>query len=621
MQYRAEIDGLRALAVIPVIFFHAGFEFFGGGFIGVDVFFVISGYLITSIIISEMSEQGFSLINFYERRARRLIPALFFVMAVCIPFSYALLIPSDLKNFGQSLIAVSTFSSNILFWIESGYFDSAAELKPLLHTWSLAIEEQYYLLFPIFIILTWRLGIRWIIILLFFIFILSLGLANWGAFNKPSASFYLLPTRGWELLIGVFIAFYLKYNSGFKSHSTNQIISMLGILMIIYSIITFDHSTPFPSFYALIPTIGTAFLIFSATPKTIVYKVLSQKFIVGVGLISYSTYLWHQPILAFARHKSFEEMTSLALFGLCILSFFTGWLSWRFVEKPFRHSNKISRSYVFKGTITGIIIFSSIGYLININDGGLKYLPTEEQKVFSRFIDPTKYVITRHATIRLKKFDKTNDKKDILIIGDSSSEDLINALYESDADRAFEFSTYYISVNCGVLFVRNKTDRQESNIPCKEMTFYNKELIELMQLADEVWVSSAWRKDDLKYLKDSIQNIFQYNKNLTIFSGKSFGSISPSWYKQNDRDLWPTALVSNKDIEIFTDLSNLNSSINKIVTKSGASFINIQKLFCDGLDYCTNYIENDLITYDGTHLTDHGAKILGHKLKIIEKTQ
>ena len=166
MKYRPEIDGLRAIAVLPVILFHAGFDFFKGGFVGVDVFFVISGYLITTIIILEISEGRFSILNFYERRARRILPALFFMMTACIPFAWLWLKPDDLKDFGQSLIAVSTFSSNILFWLESGYFDTASELKPLLHTWSLAVEEQYYILFPIFLILSWNLGLKRI---LFFI--------------------------------------------------------------------------------------------------------------------------------------------------------------------------------------------------------------------------------------------------------------------------------------------------------------------------------------------------------------------------------------------------------------------------------------------------------------------
>jgi peptidoglycan/LPS O-acetylase OafA/YrhL len=182
MKYRAEIDGLRALAVLPVILFHAGFEKFSGGYVGVDVFFVISGYLITTIIISEMAEDNFSILNFYERRARRILPALFFVMLACFPFAWFWLAPDDLKDFGESLFAVSIFSSNILFWLESGYFDTAAELKPLLHTWSLAVEEQFYILFPIFLILTWRFGVKEILILLLLFFLTSskgLGITCW----------------------------------------------------------------------------------------------------------------------------------------------------------------------------------------------------------------------------------------------------------------------------------------------------------------------------------------------------------------------------------------------------------------------------------------------------------
>ena len=210
MNYRREIDGLRALALLPVILFHAGFETFSGGFIGVDVFFVISGYLITTIILAELKQEKFSIINFYERRARRILPALYLMMLVCIPFAGFWLSPSGMKDFSQSLVAISVFASNILFSRESGYFDIAADLKPLLHTWSLAVEEQYYLLFPLFLIATWKLGKRWILGILGVVFIASLALAQWAAFAKPAAAFYLLPTRGWELLIGTFAAFYLS---------------------------------------------------------------------------------------------------------------------------------------------------------------------------------------------------------------------------------------------------------------------------------------------------------------------------------------------------------------------------------------------------------------------------
>ena len=369
MKYRAEIDGLRALAVLPVILFHAGFEWFSGGFVGVDVFFVISGYLITTIIISEMAEGKFSIVNFYERRARRILPALFFVMSACLPFAWLWLAPNDLKDFGQSLVAVSTFSSNILFWQQSGYFDTAAELKPLLHTWSLAVEEQYYILFPIFLMLTWRLGIKWVLILLSVVFLLSLGVAQWGAYYKPSATFFLLPTRGWELLVGVFAAFYLKHNTHLKSHFLNQVLSLLGFGMIVYSIVAFDKTTPFPSLHALIPTIGTGLLILFAVPKTLIHKLLSLKFIVGIGLISYSAYLWHQPFLAFARHRLLGDVSDFILIVLCTASLVMAWFSWKFVEAPFRNRKTLTRKKIFFFSIVCMALFSSLGISMHLKNG------------------------------------------------------------------------------------------------------------------------------------------------------------------------------------------------------------------------------------------------------------
>lgn len=369
MEYRKEIDGLRALAVLPVILFHAGFEWFSGGYVGVDVFFVISGYLITTIIISEMALNTFSIVNFYERRARRILPALFFVMLVCLPFAWLWLIPSDLKDFGQSLVAVSTFSSNILFWSESGYFDINTDLKPLLHTWSLAVEEQYYILFPLFLMMTWRMGIKWILTILVFTFFVSLALAHWGAFNRPGANFYLLPTRGWELLIGVFAAFYLKNNSNLKSHFVNQMLSLLGFCMVIYSIVAFDADTPFPSLYALIPTVGTVLLILSAVPNTLVHSFLGLKPIVGIGLLSYSAYLWHQPLLAFARHRLLGDVSDLLLIGLCIASILMAWFSWRFIEAPFRNKRKINRRAIFILSAVGMLGFISVGAFIHFTNG------------------------------------------------------------------------------------------------------------------------------------------------------------------------------------------------------------------------------------------------------------
>ena len=370
MYYRREIDGLRALAVLPVIFFHAGFETFSGGFVGVDVFFVISGYLITTIIVAELHQGKFSITTFYERRARRILPALFLIMLACIPLAWFYLLPTELIEFSQSLIAVSIFLSNILFWRASGYFDTAAELKPLLHTWSLAVEEQYYFLFPIIMIVFWKLGKRRLLILLTLIFVSSFSVAQWAAYAKPAAAFFLLPTRGWELLIGSFAAFYLsKVDRKDAGKGVSEAGGWLGITLILYAIFTFKGTTPFPGLYATVPTLGAALIILFANQRTYVGRFVGNKVFVGVGLISYSAYLWHQPLFAFARAYTFRQLDLSSIIYLLLSVFVLAYLSFRYVEAPFRKKDAFGRKKILLLSLTGMLFFVLIGFTGYIKDG------------------------------------------------------------------------------------------------------------------------------------------------------------------------------------------------------------------------------------------------------------
>ena len=374
MKYRAEIDGLRAIAVVPIILFHAGFEYFSGGFVGVDVFFVISGYLITTIILSEKEQGTFSLVNFYERRFRRILPALFMVMLVSLIFSLLWLMPSYMEDFSQSLMAVSTFSSNILFWRESGYWEISNELKPLLHTWSLAVEEQYYVLYPLFLMQIWHFRKDWILGSFIVIAAISLATAQWGAYNKPIPTFYLLPTRAWELSIGAGIAYYFLYRKqtvrALLSHkSVNEALGLLGLLMISYAVYVFDKGTPFPSLYALVPTVGTGLIILFSSSQTMVGRLLSIKPLVAVGLISYGAYLWHWPLLVFARHLSLTEPSELTFAILALLSFPLAYLSWRYIEKPFRTKSIFSRKAIFTLSFIGSVLFITVGLAGHFSNG------------------------------------------------------------------------------------------------------------------------------------------------------------------------------------------------------------------------------------------------------------
>lgn len=368
MKYRREIDGLRALAVVPVIFFHAGFEMFSGGFVGVDIFFVISGYLITTIIISELELGNFSIINFYERRTRRILPSLFFVISVCIPFAWFWLLPSEIKDFARSIAAVSIFASNFLFWRESGYFDADSDLRPLLHTWSLAVEEQYYIIFPVFLLIFWKLGKRSILILLAIIFVASLALAQWASFAKPTAAFFLLPTRAWELLIGAFAAFYFSYSNRMEfNRAISEVGGWAGVVLIFYSIFSYDKNTPFPGIYALVPTVGAVFVILFATQKNTVGIFLGNKLFVGIGLVSYSAYLWHQPIFAFARHRNVNEPSIYFFTFLIVCIFLLAYFNWRCIESPFRNKYLFGRRHLFILSISASVFLFSFGVSFGYN--------------------------------------------------------------------------------------------------------------------------------------------------------------------------------------------------------------------------------------------------------------
>lgn len=261
MQYRADIDGLRSIAIIPVVLYHAGVSLFRGGYVGVDVFFVISGYLITSILLEDIEKNRFSLELFYFRRAKRIFPALFFLLFISYFLCYYLFVPEDFKRFAKSFVATLLFSSNIIFWRESGYFDINSELKPLLHTWSLSVEEQFYIFFPLFLYFMTKKLRKKLNLTIIAIFAISLFISIWGVYNKPSATFYLLPTRAWELMLGAILA--IGVLKPINTKFAREALSFFGFLLIVISIFFYDKNTLFPGYAALLPCLGTFLIIYT----------------------------------------------------------------------------------------------------------------------------------------------------------------------------------------------------------------------------------------------------------------------------------------------------------------------------------------------------------------------
>lgn len=335
---RPEIDGLRAVAVVSVLLYHADVEVFSGGFVGVDVFFVISGYLITLILITDFQSGRFSLSTFYRGRARRLVPALFVMILLSVPLAWLAFPASAMRDFSQSVVAASIFGSNVLFWRESGYFDTNSSLKPLLHTWSLGVEAQFYLIFPILLLLTWRVLRNRITLGIFALTLASLIVAEWAVQVAPGASFYLLPARFWELGLGSLTALVALRSSPRSDRSLlGEFAGWLGFAMVAFAMLSFDQFTPFPGISALIPTIGTCLVITYAHANSSLGKLLRARVMVSLGLISYSLYLYHFPIFSFSKWFLPQGGAGalVTLLMLCV-SVFLAFLSWKYIETPFR---------------------------------------------------------------------------------------------------------------------------------------------------------------------------------------------------------------------------------------------------------------------------------------------
>jgi peptidoglycan/LPS O-acetylase OafA/YrhL len=382
LAYRRDIDGLRALAIIPVVLFHADIPGFSGGFVGVDVFFVISGYLITSIILRELNNGTFSLSDFWARRAKRILPAMFVVIASVLIAGWFLLAPLDYQDLGRAARYQALFASNIYFWESAGYFDLSSESKPLLHMWSLAVEEQFYLFFPFVCLLLARLKSGLFRLYgLMIIALASLVASVYFLEQSPAAVFYLLPARAWELLAGAILAHVMLSGRARPTVQQAQIASMLGLISIVGAVVLYDADMAFPGPGAVIPVIGALLLIWANTWDTWAQRLLSAKMLVGVGLISFSLYLWHWPLLAFATYMWSEGITLPLSITLVAASVILAYASWRWVETPFRNTEKFQvNKRVLQTAFAVMIVFVLVGQEIRKKEGYPLRLPEDARR-------------------------------------------------------------------------------------------------------------------------------------------------------------------------------------------------------------------------------------------------
>lgn len=391
-KYRPDIDGLRAVAVLLVVFYHAG-RGFSGGFIGVDVFFVISGYLITGLILKEQDADRFQLVDFWVRRVRRILPAAMCVVLVTLVAGAFLLFPSDYQDLAKSAIAQQFMLSNVYFWRESGYFAVAAESKPLLHTWSLALEEQFYLGFPLLLYLLGRNRRSLLLGTLIGLTLATFGLCLIGMRSSQSATFYLLPTRAWELLAGSLLAFAPR-PVGWDRRVLEGM-SFFGLMLILACGWLYSPDTPFPGWAALIPCAGTAALIYANTGElTWCGRLLAQPSAVFVGLLSYSLYLWHWPLLAFAHYWHGSEVPLAWTVLLMAAAFGLAYLSWRFIETPLRKRDATDgatwKPFVVAASAAVFLVSAALAVLAT--EGISARFSTEELRLTQRPALPRKYI-------------------------------------------------------------------------------------------------------------------------------------------------------------------------------------------------------------------------------------
>jgi peptidoglycan/LPS O-acetylase OafA/YrhL len=429
VKHRKDIDGLRSLAVVPVILSHAKLPFLSGGFVGVDIFFVISGFLISDIIYNDIRLKKFSVLNFYERRARRIVPALALIMLFSLVAGYITMLPDDFENTSQSVIATLLFSNNVLLTITSGYWDIGSDFKPLLHTWSLGVEEQYYFIYPLVLMILLRLKPKLFPYFLVVGIIISFAASVILTPIYSNSSFYLLHTRAWELLLGALAAYAFTRTS--LPDRANNFLSSAGLTLVFASILLFSDKLQYPSYYALLPCTGTALILLFTRPGTWASRLLSTRLLIGIGLISYSAYLWHQPLFAYARIMSINPPTQLLMVSLCAVTFPLAYLTWRYVEQPFRDRTRVSSRFIFLFTVASTAVLGGAAAFVYLTAG----IPERVPGIGLGHANHIKY---NERIFSYKKDAFQTDKPRLLIVGSSTARDLTNMMIESGRFRDYE---------------------------------------------------------------------------------------------------------------------------------------------------------------------------------------
>jgi len=639
--YRPDIDGLRALAVLVVVIFHAFPGRLPGGFIGVDIFFVISGYLISGIIFSELSTNTFSIRRFYERRIRRIFPALLIVLAFCLTAGWFVLLADEYAQLGKHVLASAGFLLNLVLWSESGYFDNAVDTKPLLHLWSLGVEEQFYIVWPLILVLAWKLrtNIKWLIIV---ICCLSFAFNIHQTSVDLTAAFYSPLTRFWELLIGAFIAYWCQSksftNNRLFSPVLNYGLSIVGFLLILCSLLFIDKERAFPGAWALLPVLGAALIILAGPSGWINRTFLSNKVMVAIGLISYPLYLWHWPILSFVRILENQTPTGFVRLFIVALSFFLAWATYVFIEKPIRHSNQ-NRSFALNTLLITMFTFGGIGSWVFLKQGIENRLVVKASSQTAPFFNidfPPETLCTEGLNDQsinspalkfCKRYASKEPQKTIVLWGDSSVVSLLPVFATIAKEK--NYAIVNIShLSCPPILQARKSSFsfEASKKYCADGVIQGEVVEFISQLKpDLIVIAAAWsvygNKQFLTNMAGEIANPVSTRKVLTKNLPETLDRLSvianvivfKSWpdLPRNPQirvvDLIGISkgevAVPQKEFEQKTQL--LNQVLDSLTNKRISLYSPSHKL-CDGT-LCRSIVDGVMFYEDSYHLTSQGV--------------
>lgn len=622
-KYRADIDGLRAVAVLSVVFFHAFPAWFKGGFVGVDIFFVISGFLISTIIFENLVRNSFSFLEFYIRRIRRIFPALLVVLIACLIFGWFALFSDEYKQLGKHIAAAAAFVSNLVLWSENGYFDNAGETKPLLHLWSLGIEEQFYIFWPAILWFMWKKRFN---LLTITIVIAALSFVHniFEIQRDAIETFYNPLTRFWEMFAGALLAWFtLQQKANAVGHKSNHwfnsnVQAWLGAILIVVAIMFITKESQFPGWWALLPTLGTVLMISAGTQAWLNRTILSNKLLVWVGLISFPLYLWHWPLLSFARIVESEVPARNIRIAVVIFSILLAWLTYKFIETPIRFgSNAKAKTLSLLGLM---IIVGGFGYYVYQQDG-LKFRdPTGSEAYIAQTIEQQ---FSDKCSLEFKKISHCAEKIQsgksiILLIGDSH----VRHTYELIKDQVVNVGYDIIGFSNGGcpflidLNTENVNDCVDKNNEVLDFIKDNRSSIKAIIMVGEFtkyiepgWLISIGGKSKVS-LEDALRKTVEKLQDFPIvmFEQVPLITFEPKKCLRRPFRISSNSFACQTSYDTAMSLLQVSrSTIRKAVERfSNVALFNVDSSLCDG-ETCKVILNGRIIYYDKTHLNPIGV--------------